>query len=417
MRKLISLGEKFVSQKLGAKSEPTPRVADDLDHLHVRSPALGKAENGELTDRLLSHPLADSMPKIALTSYPAKRQSDRLEVAARLLKAYELATNDPLHREYMGDHSDGNMWDTIQATGLAELIASINTGDPKVLAENLEEFGSSFVWFGGVTTCIDGYNRDLNKTHVALTYWDSLVRVAEFLGVLRVESPETGPWGEALHHDVDQLVDRLEEHLKISLLPPLGIIHTDGLQVKDSALHYRHVNSLYAAIRVKQLKEAINRDARVLEIGGGIGIAALYARRLGIQNYTLLDIPITNLLSGHYLLNAIGQDAVCLFGENVQGATVNILPFWKCLDMADGCFDICSNQDSINELDDDTREFYKREIKRLTSDYFLSVNHECFHPKTAYSLFSDGPDYTLLSRSPYWPRSGYVEELYDLRRR
>ena len=398
-------------------TEQGARISDLEARLrHVRSPVLATGEEGDQTDRLLNHPVRNAFPKVQLGSWGAIPQPNRLEIATRLIKAYRLAMDDPDRSKFLAVDAKRDMWSRISQNVLSDVVRAAESGDPRELANALEKFGSSFIPYGGISTCIDGYNRNRSPDHIALTYWDALARIGEYLGITRVENPESGPWGDALHQSPAELVGQIEDKLGISISPPLGIIHTDGLKVGDTLFHYRHANSLYAAIRLRELDTHFKRRPKILEIGGGIGITAVYANRLGIEHYTMLDIPITCLLCGNYLLNSLGLNFVTLFGEPHREGTVRVLPFWKCTEFPDVEFDICINQDSLNEMSEDTRKFYGREIARLTEGFFLSINHEYFFPKTVGSLLAQDRNYLKLSRSPYWARAGYVEELYKVER-
>jgi hypothetical protein len=165
-------------------------------------------------------------PTAVLGSHPADDRPNRTRVAARLIEAYHAALRDealsPLKRE--GD----DMWTGLLRSELPELLAAIDHRDPEGLARYLQTFGTSYVWFGGITTCVDGYSPGLAPEQVALTYLDKLVCLAESLGVLRIENPASGPWGENLRVDPDRLVDGIAQVTGIDPSPPLGIIHTDG---------------------------------------------------------------------------------------------------------------------------------------------------------------------------------------------
>ena len=112
----------------------------------------------------------------------------------------------------------------IPGTGLALTFEDpeAEKRDAEELAHYLMNFGKSFVWFGGITTCVDGYNRNLDRQQVALTYLDKMVCLGEALGLLRLENPENGPWGNNLLLDLDELIEQIEDALQISVAPPLG---------------------------------------------------------------------------------------------------------------------------------------------------------------------------------------------------
>jgi hypothetical protein len=376
---------------------------------YARSPALNNSPDGLFTQRLLSHPVTKPLPEVRLGSSPAEDNPQRTLAAERLIAAYHNAIADeqksPLARE--GE----DLWTGLIRTELPDLMSMIEAGDAKGLADFLMHFGESFVWFGGITTCIDGYTQKLDPQHVALTYLDKLICVGEYLGLIGFEFPETTSWGTNLHADINDLIEKIEGALEISITPPMGAIHTDGLETAKGLFHYRHINGLYGGIRVRELNEDVGPCC---EFGGGLGMTAMYARRLGVTDYTMLDLPITCLLAGHYLLHSVGLDSVRLYGEEADPGTIKILPYWECLNLPEKHYALAVNQDSFPEIADNLIEEYLVQIKRMTKDYFLSINHEGFDPKTVNNFAKRAKGYKKVSRSKYWLREGYVEELFRI---
>lgn len=375
-----------------------------------RSPALYGMGDDFKTERLLAHPLAKWPTGIRLGSIGPMDKNNRIAVAERLIQAYHCAlkgeNKSPLKRE--GE----DLWTGLIRNELPELMSAVDKNKPEELAEFLKNFGQEYVWFGGITTCIDGYNKNLNPKHVALTYWDKLVCLAEYLGVLRVESPEAGPWGDGLHETLSKVIDGIEKEIGIEISPPLGIIHTDGVQTDKGLFHYRHINALYSAIRVLRL---MRQEGSALELGGGLGITAMYAHKLGIHDYTILDLPITCLLAGHYLIHAVGENDVVLYGEQQVAGKIKILPYWECLNIPAKSKRLILNQDSLPEIADNLVEEYLNQFKRFGEKYFLSINHECFYPRTVNNFVRKIGGYEQIYRTRNWVREGYVEELYSIK--
>jgi hypothetical protein len=273
------------------------------------------------------------------------------------------------------------------------------------------KFGSTFVWFGGITTCIDGYNKNLHPEHVALTYHDKIICLAEYLGLIQFENPEFDNWGKNFQIDTNEILNKIANHLKIDIAPPLGAIHTDGILTSSGIFHYRHINSLYSALRLQELNK---KNGPCLEIGGGLGITALYAARLGLRNYTLLDLPITCLLAGNYLLNSLDEDSVCLYGEEISDEKIKVLPYWNCENLPTKYFHTSFNQDSFPEMADNLIIKYLEEIKRVTTDNFLSINHEALYPRTVNNFVKANSSFEKIYRSKYWIREGHLEELWKV---
>src|SRR5690606_14876259 len=92
-------------------------------------------------------------------------------------------------------------------------------------------------------------------------------------------------------------------------------------------ISYRVPQALYQAWRMAQLLKDIARP-RVLEIGAGLGRTAFYARKFGILDYTIIDIPVTALSQGYYLGRVLGEDQIHLAGEDRASSDerIKILP-------------------------------------------------------------------------------------------
>jgi hypothetical protein len=89
--------------------------------------------------------------------------------------------------------------------------------------------------------------------------------------------------------------------------------------------------------------------------------------------------------------------------------------------MADGTFRITANQDSFPEINRRIFDEYVQQIRRTTSGFFLSINHEGEQEIAGgekhlhvSKLLSANPHFHRMYRSPYWLRGGYVEELYRI---
>ena len=144
----------------------------------------------------------------------------------------------------------------------------------------------------------------------------------------------------------------------------------------------------------------------MVEIGAGLGRTAFYARQLGVMNYTIIDLPLTNVAQGYFLGRVMGPDAIGLFGENP--APIRILPPTVFFGSTDH-YDLAINVDSLTEMSIDTAGAYCRALSSR-ADTFLSINHE-YNPFTVRELYAS-LGIRSAARMPYWLRRGYVDEIF-----
>jgi len=355
---------------------------------------------------------------LTLAHYPGvvTRQSEA--ACARIVSAYRVAT-----ARQNGSPSAPDLWTGIVHGHLKNLLDALASGDTAGLANILSAFGSDYTWFGGITTGVDGFNHwDRDQRTIAYSYFDQLVSLGEALSALPVESPEqgeSGNWGRNIQRAPAEVVAAIEERLGISIRPPVGIMPVSGVELGGSALHYRHINALYTAARVRDLTGP--GDA-ISEYGGGLGLIALYLHRFGRMDYTLYDLPIVNAVSAYFLIGALGEDAVCLEGEPSRRDAVKIRAGENCRLARDKSFALSLNQDSFPEIDETIVRGYLEQIRRTTAGLFVSINHEVQHAKTddtkhlnVSTLLEKDAGFERVYRMPYWLRRGYVEELYAIR--
>jgi hypothetical protein len=406
-----STGIRRVAEATLARAGLLESARDAMDRIRERK--LKGTESRVQPGSILSHPVVGEMPNVRLVSQPASASSDE-ESVRRLLDAYGLAKERERTVQLGGPRDD--VWTDILDTGFGDLPQILSDKDVSALSEYLLKFGVEYVGFGGLTLTVDGFTPQASEPEIALAYFDKLVCLAEAIGVLQLESPEQSwDWGANLHVDIDELVDGIEAALGISIVTPAGVVPVTGLATHKGPVHYRHINALYAALRVEAL---VGEDSAVCEYGGGIGLVAYYARQLGVRDYTIFDLPLTNLFAGYFLLRALGPDAVCLYGEESRAGTVRVLPYWECVDAPAASFGLSLNQDSFPEIDPALVAEYLRQIHRTTTKCFLSINQEAEAPMGTRSQNSV-PDLVQASgayrreyRMKYWVREGYVEELY-----
>jgi hypothetical protein len=233
-------------------------------------------------------------------------------------------------------------------------------------------------------------------------YYDALVQVAIGTGAIRCPYPEAGQ--NIPRPPVEELLASLDSACGFEIDFPNPFREEFGLVTGRGIAGHRAIQAVYQAWRMHQISQSVGGD-RILEIGAGLARNVYYARKFGLTEYTVVDIPATQLAQSYFLGRVLGESIVSLSGE--KGTQVRLRsPRW--LQNVAETFDICLNADSLTEMDREQALAYVK-FARDRSLAFISINHE-FNP-TPVSVLMAEAGMAPISRSPYWPRSGYVEEL------
>ncbi|MFO0871097.1 MAG: putative sugar O-methyltransferase [Pirellulales bacterium] len=373
---------------------------------------------------VLAHPVDGRWPRVPLEIVPdiAPTPTD-VAHAERLLAAFSRcrASGATERREGQSD-----LWTEIRQRQ-ATFFGVLDAGDPAALAAYLCNMNRHDATTGTVQG--DGEYRRLRRSpryrrFLAHMAKDKLVSLAEAVGAIPCENPEQGTWGQNIHRDHDQLVGAIEATLGLEITPP----PIDGgllkMRTSRGLFNERDLNALYTAWSVRQLFP--DELPAVAEIGGGAGRVAYWSCRLGIREYTIVDLPHINVIQGFYLLKALPEAQVVLYGEprgTTTGPRIVILPAHAREEVADQSVDVVLNQDSFPEIHRQIVLDYLAWIQRVSRRYFYSINHESRPPSTVGGTQLNVPEligtvtgYRRLSRTPYWLRRGYVAELYRLQR-
>ncbi len=140
-----------------------------------------------------------------------------------------------------------------------------------------------------------------------------------------------------------------------------------------------------------------------------MGRSAYYAWKVGLKNYTLVDVPMTSISQGYFLMRCLGEDAVVLPGESRRNREQIQIMHSDEFFSSSAQFDLIANVDSLTELGHDLALRYLKKISSI-APAFLSVNHEANTIRVSDLLRElDVPNTT--SRHPYRMRQGYAEEL------
>jgi hypothetical protein len=356
-------------------SEPRrPRPADsELTHVEVPPTPFGRTE--------------------------APTEVDDRELVSRIVAAYRASTAI----RPQPSQSVGEVWDVIAGKN-GDVQEALARGQIEQLQRLLRDPGKTDLFYG-----FENLARSLNpeqpgqEPHSVWAY-QNLLFLAEAIGVKRRWHPEnrTPIWPLPT---VDTLLALIDEGVGHHVEFPNPFPGEIGLASSRGIISYRAIQAIYQAWRVYNLAKG-NIDARIVEVGAGLGRTAFYAAKFGLRNYTIVDLPLTSVAQGYFLGRTLGPGAISLFKE--ERSSIAILPPSAFLN-SDDRYDVVLNADSLTELNREEASAYCAAF-RDRANIFLSINHE-INPFTVHELYAAvaGPS---VSRSPYWMRGGYVEEIF-----
>ncbi len=348
---------------------------------------------------------------------------DDITLCQRIIDAYGKAS---LNRAEI-EKNTSQIWSESLSKYCGELIAVIDSGNARELARILSRmFREDFVYGLASGSLIDNALSPFGAKIWSLKYQDNVVALAEYMGVIRTESPQQGVKGHALRNGLSSIVTKIETAIGIPMgFPDIGAPY--GVRAGNSLITMEHPEHLYVALRINHavlnyLQEKEGQSLNLVEIGAGFGGLAYWLKMLNgvkIKTYTIIDLPLINVLQGYFLAKAFGYSTVKLYGENSNNNTrISIVPTFAFQTEIKMDVDVLINENSMPEMSEEIVENYIYHMKKHVSGIFFSYNHE------AYSVVYGRPQvfvpeivervggFKRLSRNASWVRSGYVEEVY-----
>jgi hypothetical protein len=352
------------------------------------------------------------------TRPPQPVTPSQVALCERLIAAYENASSSSRAPQRPSD-----IWGWIVDTHHSRLVEVLDRRDAPGLARLLasmfqEEFVSGIMGDSGIKHHRTGFGARL----LSLRTLDSLVSLAEAIGAAPVETSGQGQAGLAFRHGLSSLLARVHEVVGFEIgFPDVGAPH--GLIVDGHLITPNTPEQIYAALRLDQ---AIRNDLpsrsesalEIVEIGGGYGGMCHWFLQIrpDVARYTIVDLPITNVLQGYFLSRALGAGRVSLFGESP--AQVRLLPD-SALHDVDVPFDVMVNKDGMPEMPYETMANYLDWGSANCDGLFFSYNQEAraeFHNTWTQGVVSEAIEqiggFTLVRRDHSWLRRGYAEEIY-----
>jgi hypothetical protein len=333
---------------------------------------------------------------------------DDSSLVKRIVESYVIAT--------AADPSAGDsQWALFFEKMNLGIHQALTSGDIDRVAHDLRDPSSNDLFYG-FENIRQGYTAQWKDDCDARDFftrqiYDALARLAEAAGAIPLENPEVYGFRDPSPYPVDDLLDRLDEALGVSVRFPNPYPEECGLATGRGIASYRAVQSLYQAWRISQVLAERGGES-VVEIGAGLGRTAYYSAAFGVQRYSIVDLPFTLVSSAYFLGRVFDEDRITLYGEQARDYSFRLtIPsdFLRSTERVD----LVVNFDSFTEIDRAVAAAYWQHVFSV-SPALLSINHEA-NPFTVRDLYVAAPSRYRVSRHPCWMRRGYVEELIESR--
>lgn len=159
---------------------------------------------------------------------------------------------------------------------------------------------------------------------------------------------------------------------------PAGVFASEKIITIDTLRHAYH------ALEICELLRDLP-DANIVEIGGGLEGLAYQAVRMNVRQrskYVVFDIPEVAAVSSYFLLSALPDKRLRLFGEgrvsvdSSEEYDVAVFPHFAITQLPDTSVDLFYNSCSFSEMDGVSAREYLSIIERACRKYFLHDNHD-----------------------------------------
>ena len=344
---------------------------------------------------MLHHCPSNYVPA-AILSDGEKTTSD-ISLVDRIIEAYHRTLE---HSKESGESwwTTGWIWDCKE-----DIHKKLLSGNRDEVKNILRNPATNNLFWGFESIAANQTLKDADKKKIARLIYDNIVQLAAYLGVVRMPNPEANDFTPKMN--LDDVFDKISAKYGFDLKFPNPYPGELGIPTKRGIVGYRTVQALYQAIKIHELVNENNNDVKVLEIGAGLGRTAYFAYQMGIKNYTILDIPMTNVAQEYFLGRTIGEECVAFVGEGFANE-IKILPSYMLQELEEEKYDLILNVDSMTEMDEDSQKNYWKYIQTHTN-IFLSINHEA-NTHMVRELYLD-TDFKVHRRiCPM--RRGYIEE-------
>jgi hypothetical protein len=329
--------------------------------------------------------------------------SNDTQLIQRIVTSYQLAK-----KENLGN----SMWQMFFDRRHKDIHNTFIAGQFDRCAHILRHPKDSDLFYGFDNLCVTflpTHTKPSSLVDFGVSSLDLLVRFGEAIAAIKLDNPEMYGGHAKRKWNASTVLSTIESKLGKEVLFPNPYIDEIGIWTPHGVASTRAIWAFYQAYLIKEHLKGID-NPKVLEIGAGLGRTAYFARMFDIKDYTIIDIPISNLSQAYFLGKVLGDDQVSLLGEAGEKNKIKILTPDQFLNDKDQYYDLIINVDSLTEMASETMQAYINKISQSTS-LFISVNHE-WNAHTVNDFAMKSQNLKSHERKPYWMRLGHIEEIY-----
>ncbi len=305
-------------------------------------------------------------------------------------------------------HEASGQWKDIYSAYQADAVRSIRDGDKSLLQKMLADPLSNNLLYGfdNLANVLQSKFR-LETSNEAITSADHFLALGEYTLSTNYFSPEAivSPIKKKIF--ITSIIkDIVESKFEGKVIFPNPYINEVGLDTEFGVASIRVPAAIYQALRAREF------GSKICEIGPGLGRTAYFSNLLGVEKYTLVDLPIPSLCQAYFLGTSLPNERFTFNHESLNELGGFIFRQPDTFMQESDQYDLILNVDSLTEMGVDVARTYLINFVGKTN-WFLSINHEG-NEFSVREIAAEVPEYKLISRNRSWVRQGYVEELYQI---
>lgn len=317
------------------------------------------------------------------------------------------------------------LWRVIIDRFHRELIDVLRAGDPEQVLAFLKIVASSnaAAGVGALTDMI--VDADGGKVGIEIvTAYDKLLCLAELWSALGFYNPELQHVDGNAGLSIEAVLRRIDERLGMPLAAPPAPGGAIGLRTNRGVFTSRDLIYAYAYRRLATLKSSYSCPL-IVEVGGGLGVGAHFAKLFGLSPLVLFDLPNMSVVQAYVSARVCGMGRVAMAVDGPRFLKMAAMPFDVLVTTNSATLSglpmgsLVLNIDSFPEIGSQAACVYL-ETLRSRRAIILSINHEAGAsmppgPRRLApisELVRDVGGFSTMYRAPFWLRAGYVEELF-----